>query len=244
MANELITHYEQYKQIHGDTGYCMEKAKYTDRVKFIQEYIETNVIAGSRILDIGCGDLYLAKLMPQFEWVGIDIAPDMSNGKAIKHDLMTAPYPFPDVHFDAIVCSEVLEHLWDLRVVHKEAHRLLKKQGLYVISTPNYDNIDYKLNNYKQLLFDDKWTHLFEHIRQYNFDVHQKFLVQAGFQVVDYTGCDAHYVQFFEEARKVLMLALNRVYKLHADITTVDQILGQMFKLHNHTIMLVSRKAS
>lgn len=242
--NDLITHYENYKKTHGPAAYRMTDAKDTSRVRFLQEYLVQFVKPGGKVLDIGCGDMYLAKSLPQFTWVGIDIAPDMSDGRAVKHDLMTNPYPLPTAEYDAIVCSEVLEHVWDLRRVHVEAKRLLKRDGHYIISTPNFDNIDYMLSHHRPLLFDENYSHHFEHIRQYNYEVHERLLKQAGFKVKDYTGCDAHYVKFFEKPRNVLYNYFTHVLKLPITQATVDQLLGKAFSLNDHTIMLVSTHAN
>lgn len=241
MANELITHYETYKETHKENAYTLEKCKDTSRVLFLKHYLTKYLQPGSKVLDIGCGDMYLSKLLPQFNWVGLDIAPNMSNDKAIKHDLMAEPYPFKDQEFDGVVCSEVLEHLWDPRVVHRQARRVIKPDGVYIISTPNHDHIDHLLSGYKEILFDDKYSHFFEHIRQYNLEVHNKFLARAGFKYESHVGCDAHFTKFFTRARGVLAAYLDHMAGQPVSPVQTDQILGQMFPENSHTILIVSR---
>jgi SAM-dependent methyltransferase len=239
-VNDLNTHYETYKQVQGEKAYTMEKWRNTSRVRNLIQMVQKCAPEGSRVLDIGCGDMYLAKELPQYDWVGIDLAPNMSNERAIKQDLMQVPYPFKDHDFDLVICSEVLEHVWDLRKVHNEVKRLLKPGGRYIISTPNFDNIDHVLTAFRPILFDDREPHFFEHIRQYNLPVHKKFLEKAGFKVLGVTGADCHYVEFFSTARIVLRQALADGFGLKLDQTTVDQLIGQMFPTYDHTIMIVS----
>lgn len=241
--SDITDYYENYKKIHGDFGYAMARSGLLDRVQYIADFIGRNVPKGGKILDIGCGDMFLSTLMPEYDWVGIDllINPGLE-GKAYKQDLMKPPYDsIIKGPYDAIVCTEVLEHVWDLRIVHKEAKRLLKPGGTYIISTPNIDNIDYTLNNYRQIVFDPKWPHLFEHIRFYNYEAHTKFLEEAGFTVMEHVGCDTQYVEFFSQARQVLLNILNTNFKLDLSPLLVNMIIGQMFSKVNHTILLVSK---
>lgn len=241
MSDELIKHYENYKTDMGDRAYSMERCAGSSRIRYLEQFIKANVPLGGKILDIGCGDMFLSKILPEYQWVGIDIATDMSDNKAIKQDLMTTPYPLKGGDFDAAICSEVLEHLWDLRVVHKEVKRLLKKSGTYIISTPNFDNIDHLLGQFRPLLFNSEWSHSFEHIRFYNLDSHTKFLQAAGFEVLTHVGCDAQFVQFFNEPRRILYNILTKTLNLKIDQATSDMILGQMFSYNDHTIMLVAK---
>lgn len=242
IPKEFTEYYEEYHGDLGEKAYTMERAKDTSRVKLIQQYLTQLLKPGDKVLDIGCGDFYLSRLMPQFEWFGLDVAPPKPSDKIKIQDLMQTPYPYADNEFDAIVCSEVLEHLWDLRIVHSEAYRLLKDKGVYVVSTPNFDHIDHKLSGYREVIFDSNWTHLFEHIRFYTPDSHQRYLSEAGFEVKDMVGADAHYSKYFQKARVVLLTFLKHQCNLKVDVGGVDQLLGMMFPDTSHTIMLVSEK--
>jgi SAM-dependent methyltransferase len=55
---------------------------------------------------------------------------------AIVHDL-NEPIPFPNDSFDAVICFEVLEHLFQPEAALREIHRVLKPGGLALISVPN-----------------------------------------------------------------------------------------------------------
>lgn len=241
--SQIIDYYEQYHKALGEKAYRLEKQKDSSRVLFIKNILEVSLKPGAKILDVGCGDFYLSKIMPQFDWHGIDVATDFSD-KIVKQDLCTAPYPFEDKTFDAVVCSEVLEHLWYPTVVHHETKRLLKDDGYFILSTPNHDNIDWVLDHHRELLYNMRYTHQTEHIRFYNFEVHQAILEQTGFKVVYHTGCDAHFVKFFQHGRTVLFKYFKESLKLPHTEGQVDQLLGQMFPEHDSGILVVSQKSN
>lgn len=60
-------------------------------------------------------------------------------------DLNTHPLPYPDASFDLVTCSEVLEHVENYRAVLREIRRVLKQDGLMVVTTPNVLNMKSRL---------------------------------------------------------------------------------------------------
>lgn len=240
MGDELTRYYEIYHTDRKDEAYCMSKTRDSSRVRFLKGFVELHTPKGGRVLDVGCGDMYLSTQLPDYDWHGVDIQPLCDNPKAKKHDLMVIPYPFEAGSFDTIICSEVLEHLWDLRIVNREVRRLLKPGGKYIMSTPNFDHIDYKLSGYREILFTSKFSHEFEHIRHYNLDQHLTFLNEARFKTVSYVGADAHFSKYFKNARNVLHKVLNANPNTSVHMGEVDQILGSCFPDTSHTIMVVS----
>ena len=46
-------------------------------------------------------------------------------------------YPFSNDYFDAVFAGEVLEHLNDPDHFFEEIHRILRKRGIFVLTTPN-----------------------------------------------------------------------------------------------------------
>jgi len=115
--------------------------------RFVASSLE-GLPAGSRILDAGCGlSIWVTpSLRQRFSMIGVDVQPDSI--KACK-----ALYPgcdyrltdlynleFPDSEFDAVVMREVIEHFKTPERAVTEVQRVLKKGGLYVLTTPNYSN--------------------------------------------------------------------------------------------------------
>jgi 2-polyprenyl-3-methyl-5-hydroxy-6-metoxy-1,4-benzoquinol methylase len=58
----------------------------------------------------------------------------------IQSDL-NAPLPRPDASFDAIISTEVIEHLENPRAVFRELSRLLRPGGQLLLTTPNQESI-------------------------------------------------------------------------------------------------------
>jgi ubiquinone/menaquinone biosynthesis C-methylase UbiE len=55
----------------------------------------------------------------------------------VKADLNTDKLPFPDNYFDAVIMEEVIEHLVNPDNALEEAYRILKPDGIFILTTPN-----------------------------------------------------------------------------------------------------------
>lgn len=239
---KFLQYYEKYHETYGERGYGASKVLQTSRFLILKELIEKRTNPGHKILDVGSGDCGLASLVPQLDYTGIDCNPALSNGRALKCDLESEPFPLPDKEFNIVICSEVLEHLYDLRDIHKEVHRVMADDGVYIVTTPNFDHVDHFMTNFRCLLSDFNQSHLIEHIRMYNLQNHINFLHESGFQVIDHFGADAHYSGFFAEARKLLPKVLNEEFGVTIDEWQADKIFGKVFREYSHTIGLIARK--
>lgn len=95
------------------------------------------------ILDIGCGDGYLLKkigaVLPQTKMSGIDVYKNNKIGSNIKYKVadITEGIPFKDNSFDCVVLGEVIEHIPNPDFLLKEIRRVLRRNGTFIISTPN-----------------------------------------------------------------------------------------------------------
>ena len=64
--------------------------------------------------------------------VGIDIRP----GEGVDQVASVYALPFPDNHFDNVLCISVLEHLIEPQKAIAEMQRVLKKNGKIILSAP------------------------------------------------------------------------------------------------------------
>ncbi|MHB1011374.1 MAG: glycosyltransferase [Desulfobacteria bacterium] len=120
-----------------------------DRGYFQQERreIEAMVPAGaSRILDIGCGEGMLGRILLQkgaAEVVGIEADPAVARrakenlSRVLQGDVESLVLPFEDGYFDCIVLADVLEHLKDPLSTMIRLQRYLSDSGTIVASIPN-----------------------------------------------------------------------------------------------------------
>ncbi len=104
---------------------------------------------GRRVLDIGCGQgLGHELLAPDFAEVhgvdGTEAALERARARGTRVarvDLEAEALPYPDAHFDAILCLDVVEHLVDPARLVREIARMLQPGGQAVVTTPNARSI-------------------------------------------------------------------------------------------------------
>jgi dolichol-phosphate mannosyltransferase len=95
---------------------------------------------GGPILDIGCGSSRIIQDLP--EAVGMDILLPKLRFLRDRHRRLVQgtafALPFPDGRFDAVICSEVIEHIPDRPQVFDEMTRVLRPGGALILGTPDY----------------------------------------------------------------------------------------------------------
>lgn len=97
--------------------------------------------AGAKLLDAPCGaGAMVASLEQQgFDAWGTDVEPDAQAllGERFRTADLNQSLPWPDASFDVLFSIEGIEHLESRFSFLREANRVLKAQGLLVITTPN-----------------------------------------------------------------------------------------------------------
>ncbi|MBM3253042.1 MAG: class I SAM-dependent methyltransferase [Candidatus Omnitrophica bacterium] len=137
------------------------------------------------LLDIGSADGYLLsflndRLNLEFS-VGIEPCVDCIKAKSFKNITLLAAageaLPFSDESFDAVVAASVIDHLKDVSEFLNETRRVLRKDGLLVITAiiPFYD----KLAN---MFGVDKGLH--PHIKTYTLSELKEILLLHDFKVI------------------------------------------------------------
>lgn len=106
---------------------------------------------GGKILDIGCGDgKELLKLQEDgWQTYGVEISDLAAEYVRENYGLnvftgIVEDAGFGDEFFDVIILSHVVEHLSDPKTTLAEINRILKKDGILVISAPNANSFEAK----------------------------------------------------------------------------------------------------
>jgi SAM-dependent methyltransferase len=162
------------------------KKAFLARRSVLKELLASCNLGGQYWLDAGCGTGTLTRFLTEYKGcrvLGVDASKAM-----ISNCTPTAGAEFrqiddichtglPNAAFDGVLCSSVLEYVSDAQAALIELRRLLKQNGLLVISVPNrtslawwpifglyrltkhlgpcrvYEYLDYSKNRYSELGF-------------------------------------------------------------------------------------------
>ena len=112
------------------------------------EVVQLVPLTAKRILEVGCAAGETGRVLKErqvgVEVVGIEFNPQAADLARTKLDGVLCgdietieQLPYPDEHFDCLVCGDVLEHLRDPEQVLKKLLRYLKPEATVVCSIPN-----------------------------------------------------------------------------------------------------------
>jgi len=92
------------------------------------------------VLDVGCGEMPFRGLLPPgARYTGLDVPAATEFGMGRHPDVVEydgRAIPFPDASFDAVLCTEVLEHAEDPDALVAEIRRVLRPGGVLLATIP------------------------------------------------------------------------------------------------------------
>ena len=229
---------EYYKKMeHPNTATV---ANMDSRIYNILREAREHMIGGT-VLDAGSGDGYITEhLGAGFKVIRMDI----KEGEGIiEHDMDTAPYPFDGDSFDGVVCSEILEHLFNPQVAISELNRVLKTNGIMILTVPNFDNIDSFFMWKRDILYNPSNVMSMEHIRHYNIAA-IKDLLKGKFEIINVIGNSPHMNPFFNIARQTLgkYLKDEKGENYPNKQIQIDRVIGECFPEFCRGLLFVTRK--
>lgn len=164
--------------------------------------------AGWRILDAGAGQQPYREWCDHLEYVAQDFAQydGQGDGKGLQKgardycelDIVSdiARIPEPDASFDAVLCTEVLEHVPRPRAALREFHRLLRDGGTLILTAPFCS-----LTHYAPYHFFTGFSRYF----------HERALPEIGFDIEEVVPNGSFFEYMAQELRR-----LPRVAQEHA----------------------------
>lgn len=139
-----------------------------------------------KILDLGCATGFFLEVAKNhgFDTYGVEISSYASNiaKKSFKNKIFNgalAQADFPNNFFDIITMWDYLEHIPNPSKEISTAWKLLKKNGLIILSTPEADSLAHKIFKQKWMGYKDK-----EHLYYFSEKNITMLLEKNGFKVL------------------------------------------------------------
>jgi len=246
--SKLSLHYHQY-------GVTKEKIRNPWRYYFLYRVQIALILFYANpkkktVLDLGCGSAIISKkLIPIVDKLyGIDISKKrvkqakthVANLNNLNNFDFYVSYaqnlPFKDNHFDVIIASEIIEHVIDVKIFLEECKRVLKSDGLLVLSTPagrNYELIGSITN--------DKVD---EHLRLYSHKELRKIVNDNGFFVEDIygVGFSPRFKLNFPSPEDIFHHLNFRSKFFGSKFISVCRLIGRLFPKYSQNIVVKARK--
>ena len=154
-------------------------------------------VKGKKVLDIASGEGYGSNLLARHaqEVIGVDISQEAvvhankkySNKNLVFHVGSVLEIPCEAEVFDVVVSFETIEHISDHRKMIAEIKRVLKPDGLLIISTPEKavysDQANYSNPFHEKELYEEEFVQILSEQFQFLQIGYQKFLSGSYMQV-------------------------------------------------------------
>ncbi|KKQ23105.1 hypothetical protein A2999_01230 [Candidatus Wolfebacteria bacterium RIFCSPLOWO2_01_FULL_38_11] len=173
------------------------------RVDWVEKKLK-EIPAGSRILDAGAGECRFKKFCSHLDYVAQDFREYGGSGDNkglqtetwdtscinITSDIYSIPEP--DKSFDAILCTEVFEHIPDPILAIKEFSRLLKKRGKFILTAPFASGTHFAP------------FHFYSGFNRYFYETH---LPRYGFKIIEIYATGSFFEYIAQEVRRMPYMA-------------------------------------
>jgi 2-polyprenyl-3-methyl-5-hydroxy-6-metoxy-1,4-benzoquinol methylase len=157
-------------------------------------FLLAHVPAGTRVLDVGCGEGGFAAALAraEAEVVGIDVAAEPLRRARLRHPQLDlrqvqaeGAWPLQDASFDAVWAGEVIEHVADTAGWLSELRRVLRSGGELLLSTPDHGRLQMLRWALAPRAFDAHFNPRADHLRFYTRRTLTELLEDFGFHDVD-----------------------------------------------------------
>jgi SAM-dependent methyltransferase len=182
-----------YHRVHATHGYTPSEPflfeLHAAMLRKLEKLFLSNIRPGGRVLDAGCGRSLFTEIRPRwpFAIMAADVDHDLLLSRKAQfrdvHWLVAGaqPLPFKDEAFDALFAGELIEHLVDPRPGLTEFRRVLKPDGVLILTTPNRLRLANLVDRSERPYSPD-------HLSELSYDEALALLDEEGFDVVEATG--------------------------------------------------------
>ena len=161
---------------------------------------------GGEVLDVGCGRKPYRHLVPAGKYIGLELdTPELRDLDAADIYYSGGVLPVATESFDAVLCSQVLEHIFTPGDFLQEIKRVLRPGGVLLLTTPF------------------AWD---EHSQPYDYGRYSSFglshlLTEAGFEIVAQRKTCA-------DGRTLIQLTTGYIYKVLRSRHRILNLAGQL----------------
>ena len=161
--------------------------------KIIEKIIEIvkSTKKDSKILSVGSGDGYVERYVVEQanrDIQCLDLSPkgiSIARRRGLKV-LLGSVYdlPFKSNSYDLVLAIHIFEHLIHPDFFLKEIHRVLKRDGRFFMTLPNYGNLAYRIKYLIKGSLDTFLQIRLGHFRHYTYNEACKYLEQHDFKIL------------------------------------------------------------
>lgn len=171
LPNSTALHEEGWKA-HEPSGFKWEDPTTPQKQKLsVAALKELGPSVSVQLLDFGCGNGSFTQFFQSigYQVQGVDISETIVKcnrerfpGLKFKLVWTDQPMPYAAGTFDAIFCSEVIEHVYNVNFIFSEFARLLRPGGFLILTTPYHGLVKNVLIAlfFFERHFDPTWQHI------------------------------------------------------------------------------------
>lgn len=151
---DTLHQYDEWHKKYNNELFKSDDLKLMIWHKTVLEYLRKHHFLDRKILDVGCGNGNFSNYLSvnhNVNVTGIDFSPESVKIASTKKELFNAKtsaflvgdaqnLPFKDEEFDLIISCECLEHVPNPQRMIDELYRVVKKDGIVILTTENYSN--------------------------------------------------------------------------------------------------------
>ncbi|MBD3244691.1 MAG: methyltransferase domain-containing protein [Candidatus Moranbacteria bacterium] len=158
-----------------------KKAGNFEKIKRLKDFNQKSL----KILDVGLGNAQIALQLKRLghDVQGVDISSKCvrtaeKKGIRTKRFNIEKGLPFESKNFDLVICTDVIEHIRNMKALLKAIRRVLKEDGQLILGIPNHFDLRNRINIFLGqgiVHWDQK-----KYAKAYNYD-HIRFLSLKDF---------------------------------------------------------------